>query len=65
MNHSITEVVFKVEASVGFGEEIRLSGNVPALGNNDPSRSIRMYSTKNDYPIWTTKSGNNEIYIYY
>ena len=65
MNYAITEVVFKVEAALGFGEDIRLSGNVPALGNNDPARCIRLFSTKNDFPIWTTKSGNANSFLLY
>lgn len=47
----------QVEAPLGFGEEVRLSGNVPALGNSDPNRAIPLYTTQYDYPKWTTKAG--------
>lgn len=57
MNHSMIEVVFKVEAPIGCGEEIRVIGNVPALGCNDRSRSIPLVCSPATYPWWTTKEG--------
>lgn len=40
-----------------IGEEIRLSGSVPALGCDDPNRSIPMVTTPSDFPWWRTKEG--------
>eukprot|EP01032_Pedospumella_encystans_P014145 gene14145-16269_t len=57
MNDSMIEVVFKVHADVRIGEEIRLSGSVPALGCDDPNRSIPMVTTPSDFPWWRTKEG--------
>lgn len=47
-----------MEAAVGFGEEVRVSGNVPALGCDDPVRSIPLVCSPAIYPWWTTKEGN-------
>eukprot|EP00607_Mallomonas_marina_P007269 CAMPEP_0182418418 /NCGR_PEP_ID=MMETSP1167-20130531/2856_1 /TAXON_ID=2988 /ORGANISM="Mallomonas Sp, Strain CCMP3275" /LENGTH=1137 /DNA_ID=CAMNT_0024592623 /DNA_START=42 /DNA_END=3455 /DNA_ORIENTATION=+ len=56
MNRSIIEVMFKVRANVRFGEEVRVSGNVPALGCYSPERTIPLVTSKADYPCWSTKS---------
>jgi hypothetical protein len=72
-NNSMTEVVFKVGsycinnstfpkkyqayASVQFGEEIRVSGNVPALGCDNPDRAIPMFTSPSEFPWWHTKEG--------
>lgn len=47
----------QVYAPVGHGEEVRICGNVPALGCNNPIRSIPLITTSSDYPIWYTKEG--------
>jgi hypothetical protein len=41
-----------------IGEELRVSGNSPALGNNDRDRAIPMFSCPHDYPWWRTKEGS-------
>jgi hypothetical protein len=41
-----------------FGEEIRLSGNVPALGCNTPDRGIALVTSSSEFPWWQTKEGN-------
>ena len=40
-----------------LGEEIRVCGNVPALGANDRDRAVRMVTTEADYPVWNTMDG--------
>lgn len=55
MNKSIVEVLFKVKAKVKLGEEIRLSGNVPGLGCNNPERAIPLVTSPTDFPCWATK----------
>jgi trehalose 6-phosphate synthase/phosphatase len=55
-NHVMVEVIFRVEARLSFGEDVRVSGNVPALGCNDESRAVRLYTTSHEYPVWTTKT---------
>jgi hypothetical protein len=57
MNQSIVEVVFKVQARTRFGEDVRVSGNVPALGCNDPDRAVELVTSPADFPWWQTKSG--------
>eukprot|EP01035_Chromulina_nebulosa_P020435 gene20435-26517_t len=55
MNNSIIEVVFKVSAKLKNGEDIRLCGNVPALGGYNPERALKLYSSPKDQPWWHTK----------
>ena len=40
-----------------IGEEIRVSGNVPALGCNDPERAILLVTTPSEFPWWRTMEG--------
>lgn len=47
----------KVHAKLRHGEEIRVSGNVPALGTNDIQRAIPLVTTPDEYPWWSTKDG--------
>jgi hypothetical protein len=44
-----------------MGEEIRVSGNAPVLGCNDPDRAIPMFTTPHDFPWWRSKEGMNSI----
>jgi len=57
INDSIIEVVFKVHADVRIGEEIRLSGNAPVLGCDDPARAVPLVTSPGDFPWWHTKEG--------
>jgi hypothetical protein len=56
-NVSIIEIIFKVKAQIKHGEEIRISGNVPALGCNDVERALPLYTTPNDFPWWSMNEG--------
>lgn len=47
----------QVKAEIGYGEEVRLIGNVPALGCDDIARSIPLICSPATYPWWTTKEG--------
>ena len=49
--------IIQVHAKLRHGEEIRLSGNVPALGCDDIDRAIILYTTTEDYPWWSTEEG--------
>jgi hypothetical protein len=42
---------------VGFGEEIYLIGNVPALGCNSIERAIPLVTSAAEFPWWRTKEG--------
>jgi trehalose 6-phosphate synthase/phosphatase len=55
MNYSIAETVFKVRANLLPGEEVHVSGNVPALGCYDPNRSVPLITTSADFPWWSTE----------
>eukprot|EP00601_Ochromonadales_sp_CCMP2298_P017181 CAMPEP_0173233894 /NCGR_PEP_ID=MMETSP1142-20121109/9889_1 /TAXON_ID=483371 /ORGANISM="non described non described, Strain CCMP2298" /LENGTH=1021 /DNA_ID=CAMNT_0014163805 /DNA_START=97 /DNA_END=3159 /DNA_ORIENTATION=- len=57
INESMIEVVFKVHADIRIGEEVRVSGSVPALGCDDADRAIPMVTTPADFPWWRTKEG--------
>lgn len=63
INRSMVEIVFKVNGEVLIGEEIRVCGNAPALGCDDPDRAIPMFTCPHDYPWWRTKEGNMEIIV--
>jgi trehalose-6-phosphate synthase len=52
----------KVHAEVGFGEEIYLCGNVPALGCDTVSRAIPLVTSTDDFPWWQTKEGEFNKY---
>lgn len=55
MNHSMIEMEFRVTAALRIGEEVRVSGNVPALGCNDPYRSIPLFTSSATFPMWTSR----------
>ena len=57
MNHSVVETIFKVRAELRIGEELRVSGNVPALGANDINRAVPLCTSPTEYPWWHTKKG--------
>jgi len=57
MTDSMIEVVFKVFADIPVGEEVRLCGNVPVLGGDDPDKSVSLITTPSDFPWWRTKEG--------
>lgn len=46
-----------MKAKLRYGEEIRLSGNVPALGSYNIQRAIPLYTSPTDFPYWHTKEG--------
>jgi trehalose 6-phosphate synthase/phosphatase len=56
-NQSVIEVVFKVNAKLRHGEDVRISGNVPALGCNNPARSLPLTTSPSEYPWWYTNEG--------
>jgi len=41
-----------VEAAVGFGEDVYVSGDTPSLGNFDPKHAVQLFATTRSYPIW-------------
>jgi len=49
-----------------IGEEIRIVGDVPELGNWDPTKAEKLITSKADFPIWKSKENikvkqNSEI----
>ena len=40
-----------------FGEEVRVSGNAPALGRNNPAHAVPLTTSSADLPWWSTKGG--------
>jgi len=60
--YSYLDIVTQVHGNTRFGEEIRLSGNVPALGCDIADRAIPMVTSPSNYPWWTTKQGS---YLYF
>lgn len=56
MNASIAETEFKVRAKLLPGEEVYLSGNVPALGCWHPARAVPLVTTSFLFPWWSTEN---------
>ena len=48
----MVEVVFKVAAHLGHGEEVRVCGNVPALGCSSVDRALALHTSTSTYPLW-------------
>lgn len=40
---------------MNIGEEIRIVGDVPELGNWDPTKAEKLITSKADFPIWKSK----------
>ena len=49
--------MIQVHAEVLLGQEVRISGNVPALGCDSPDRAIPLVTSSADFPWWQTKEG--------
>ncbi len=45
----------QVHGELGHGEEVRLSGNVAALGSFISEDSISLSTSSSSYPIWWLK----------
>ena len=41
----IHSVNFHINAKLGFGESIRISGNIKELGMNIPNKSLELFTT--------------------
>ena len=54
----------QVHAETRLGEEIRVSGNVPALGCDIPERAVALVTSSADFPIWASKEGFNIYTIF-
>ena len=50
-----------MHAPVRFGEEVRLIGNCPALGNDDIDRAIVLVTSPAEYPFWSNREGEFNI----
>ena len=46
----------QVRGDLHRGEEVRVSGNVPALGCNKPERAVPLYTSKANSSLWETRS---------
>ena len=61
-NQSLTEniniyyadIIFKVKYETQNGQEIRVLGGIEEMGNWEPEKGLRMTTTKETYPIWST-----------
>jgi len=52
-----SRVQFQVEAPIGHGQSIYVTGNGPALGDNDALSGVALYTTPADYPRWSSDWG--------
>ena len=42
---SQSSINFHINAKLGFGESIHISGNIAGLGDNNPKKSLELYTT--------------------
>jgi hypothetical protein len=47
----------KVEGRLSFGEEVRVVGNITALGLNNPRNAIPLVTSSDKFPMWGTQNG--------
>jgi hypothetical protein len=49
-----------VDAPLGHGQSIYVTGNGPALGDDDPLNGVALYTTPSEYPRWSSDWGEWE-----
>lgn len=49
-----SRVHFKVKCQCEIGKDVAILGNISLLGNFDRTKPLRLYTTPESYPIWTT-----------
>lgn len=59
-------ILGKIKFLIKLGEDIRIVGDIPELGNWDPNKSEKLITSKTDFPIWKSKENikvkqNSEI----
>ena len=54
-------IINKVHAEIRIGEEVRVSGDAPALGCGDPNLAVPMFTSPHEYPWWRAKEGIKDI----
>ena len=47
----------QVDAPLGHGQSIFVTGNGPALGDDDPLNGVPLYTTPAEYPRWSSDWG--------
>jgi hypothetical protein len=47
----------QIEASIGHGQTLYVTGDAPALGENDPNNGVPLFTSPTDYPRWTSDVG--------
>jgi len=52
-----SRVQFHVEAPLGHGQAIFVTGSGPALGDNDALSGVALYTTPAEYPRWSSDWG--------
>ena len=59
-----SRVQFQVEAPIGHGQSIYVTGNGPALGDNDPLAAVALYTTPAEYPRWSSDWGTSFLLLF-
>ena len=59
-------ILGKTKFLIKLGEDIRIVGDIPELGNWDPNKAEKLITSKTDFPIWKSKENikvkqNSEI----
>lgn len=55
---------YQARADLRAGEELRVSGNIPALGCGNISRAVPMYTSRDMYPLFQTSKGKWSSFLY-
>ena len=53
-NIHYADIIFKVKYETQVDQEVRVSGGIEELGFWKPEKGLRMTTTSQTYPIWTT-----------
>lgn len=51
-------VAFRVYCHTHMGDRVVVVGNVPALGDWEPTRGVELHTTAETYPLWRGEVGS-------
>lgn len=52
----LCEISFKIKFFTQLSEQVRLLGNIPALGSWDPKYAYPLKTSPQDYPFWVSEA---------
>jgi len=48
-------IYFQMKVETPLTTQVYISGNIPELGDWDPYKSLKLQSSEEKYPIWTSE----------